>query len=107
MKAPDTAATSALRSALAAIDNAEALDSSTVTAVDTTHPRVAGGAPGVAAGEAPRRVLSVAEIEAVLRTEISERESAAAAHDSAPRPEAADRLRQEVRILSAIVDDAR
>jgi uncharacterized protein YqeY len=75
MKARDTIAIAALRSALSAIDNAEAPDVSEAPAVQ--HGVIAGGVLGLGAGEVARRTLSASELEAIVRREITERQSEA------------------------------
>jgi uncharacterized protein len=57
LRARDTVATSALRSALAAIDNASALPAAPAPAAGTGGPHFAGAVAGLAAGEAQRRSL--------------------------------------------------
>ncbi|GAA1170167.1 hypothetical protein F4556_000612 [Kitasatospora gansuensis] len=101
MKARDKVATSALRSALAAIENAEAVD----------VPAGGGGsglaieriAVGLGTAEAERRVLTEARIEQIVRAEITEREAAAAGYDRTGPAERAALLRAEIAVLSAQV----
>lgn len=104
MKARDKPAVSALRSALAAIDNAEAVRLDAAPAADTASADVAGAVAGVGSAEVPRRDLSPAEVHAVVRNAISERETAAAHYHSAGRTDAAEGLRYEVQVLSSFVD---
>jgi uncharacterized protein len=101
MKASDRTATAVLRSALAAIDNAEAVDG----------PRPGGGGLaieqtplGVGAAEVTRRVLTEAEVVAVVRGEMAERASAARDCERLGRTDHAARLRAEAGVLSAYVD---
>lgn len=98
MKLRDQAAVAALRSALAAIDNAEAVDSS--QARTTPSGTIAGGVAGLRAGEAPRRVLDEREIEDIVQREIVARESAAAEYERLCRGDAAARLRAEASVLA-------
>jgi uncharacterized protein YqeY len=95
MKARDKAAVSALRSALAAIDNAAA-----VQPADAHH-----GLPAVGLGvtEVPRRAQDEAEVERIVRAEIADRLAAAAQYDSLDRPEVAGQKRAEARALVAYV----
>ena len=65
------------------------------------HARVAGTVAGVGAAEVPRRELTEAEQKAIIRTEVAEREAAAAACERAGRPDRADRLREEAAALAA------
>ncbi len=75
MKARDTMAISALRSALSAIDNAEAADVADAPTVQ--HGVIAGGVLGLGAGEVARRTPPASELEAIVRREISDRQSEA------------------------------
>ncbi|WP_460725716.1 GatB/YqeY domain-containing protein [Nocardia heshunensis] len=77
MKARDRAATAALRSALGAIDNAEAVDGSGVRAgaIETSP-------VGLGTAEVRRRDLTESDIEAIVRTEIDDRLTAAKEYDS-------------------------
>jgi uncharacterized protein YqeY len=102
MKDRDRVATSALRSALAAIDNAEAVD---VSLAPPEQPAViAGGVVGLGAGEVTRRTITDDDVRAILRDAISEREAAAAQYDELSRHDDASRLRTEASVLAALVD---
>ena len=72
MKARDQAAVSALRSALAAIDNAEAADAAQASTGPGTA-EFAGSVAGLGAGEVPRRVVTDADAVAIVRAEVAER----------------------------------
>ena len=63
LKARDRTAVAALRSALAAIDNAEAVDASDVHAG-----AIEASAPGPGAAERPRRELTESDIDDIVRT---------------------------------------
>jgi hypothetical protein len=52
----------------------------------------------------PRRGLAAGEAEQIVRAEIAEREAAAAGYEGAGHGEQARRLRQEARILAAVLD---
>ena len=84
LKDRDAAATAALRSALSAIANAEAVDPVPVDLVP---------AVGVGAREAPRRELTDDQVVAIVRAEVTDREAAAREYDGLGRPERAERLR--------------
>lgn len=102
MKSRDQAAVAALRSALAAIDNAEAADAAPAPTGPGTAD-FAGTVAGLGAGEVPRRVVTESDAVAVVRAEIAERLAAAAGYDAAGRPEQAaraDRLRAEAAALT-------
>jgi uncharacterized protein len=99
MKARDRRAVAALRSTLAAIDNAEAVDAT--QAPPAGEGEIAGAALGVGAAEVERRTLTAAETEAIVRREVAERETAAQAYERAGQSPHADRLRAEAELLSA------
>jgi uncharacterized protein len=115
IRARDTVAVAALRSALAAIDNAEAVDLDTVVTrpVDPgadasgagSHPGVAGSVAGVGAGEVARRPLTAWEIEETVRAEVVERQIVARIYEGAGRFDQAERLRREAQLLNAYLDD--
>jgi uncharacterized protein YqeY len=98
MKERDRVAVAALRSALAAIDNAEAVDRPASVdqrlAIEQTP-------VGVGAAEVERRVLTQAQVEHIVRAEIAERQAAACDYDRAGRPERASQLRGQASVLSA------
>ena len=75
-------AASALRSALAALDNAGAVPPGPVPAA-ATGPHFAGAVAGLGAGEVPRRGLAAGEAEQIVRAEIAEREAAATGYERA------------------------
>ena len=102
MKARDTTATSALRSALSAIDNAEAPDVSEAPPVQ--HGVIAGGVTGLGAAEVARRTLSTAELEAIVRREITDRESEAADRECTGHHDRAAALLAEAAVLAGVLD---
>ena len=106
MRARDQVAASALRSALGAIGNAEAV------AADQHAPKVgpgaggphfAGSAAGLGAAEAARRQLSPADLDAIMRAEISERERAAGQYAESGFADQAERLRREASVLTSVL----
>ncbi|MFI1913119.1 hypothetical protein [Nocardia sp. NPDC020380] len=100
MKARDRDATKALRSALGAIDNAEAVDASDVQAGAIESSTV-----GLGTAERARRHLTESDIEAIVRNEITERLTAAAEYDSlAGGADRAAALRAEAAALTAHLD---
>jgi uncharacterized protein YqeY len=102
MKARQKEAVSALRTALAALDDAEAVEGGDDTAGDgSVH--VAGARAGVGATEAQRRTLSLEEVRAILRQQIAERDAEAARRE-VDRPDAAARLRGEAATLRPYLD---
>jgi hypothetical protein len=101
MRRKDGVAVSALRSAIAALDNAAAVRPSVADGPTVaSHPRLAGTVHGVGGAEVPRRTLTDDEQRAVLQAEIDERLSAAAQFDLGGRPDRADRLRAEAAVLA-------
>ena len=104
MKTRDSIAVSALRSGLAAIANAEAVDAASVTPRVTDETEFAGAVTGLGAGDVPRRDLSEADVRAILRTEISDRRATAAEYERLDQAEQAARLRAEADVLSAHLD---
>jgi hypothetical protein len=61
-------AVAVIRETLAAIDNAEAAEPDAAPPVQ--HGVIAGGVPGLGAGEVPRRVLSAEAVTAIVEREI-------------------------------------
>jgi uncharacterized protein len=107
MKARDAAAVAALRSALAAIDNAEAIEGrpASASASMSTGGVIAGAAPGLGAGEAERLDLSERQIVDIVRAEVADRRSAAAGYERAGQPDRAARLTAEADTLAAHLAD--
>ena len=105
LRARDAVAVSALRSALAAVGNAEAVpvpdadggDGAGGDAGGGEH--VAGARVGLGAAEVERRVLSEGDVVALVRAEADERLEAAAQVEALGRPEVAERLRAEAAVL--------
>ncbi len=98
VKARDRIAVAALRSTLAAIDNAEAVDRSPSVDERLGIDRIPRG---LGAAEAPRRILTEAQVADIVRAELAEREAAAREYDRAGRPDRAEQLRGEVSVLAA------
>jgi uncharacterized protein len=98
MKARDRVAVAALRSALAAIDNAEVVHRSEP---DGSRLAIEQTPVGVGAADVERRVLTPSEVEGVVRAEVAERAAAARDYDRAGHTEHAQRLRSEAGVLSA------
>lgn len=93
-------AAAVLRETLAAIDNAEAVD--TRAAPPVQHGVIAGGVPGLGAGDVPRRRLGPDEVAAIIEREIAERWKAADTYDALGRTDDAAALRQQVDVLRAL-----
>jgi uncharacterized protein len=94
MKARQSSAVAALRSMLSAIDNAGAVD------VDPSIVPLVGRSADV-----PRRVLSEAEVWALLRAEAGARRSAIASYEELGKIEEAARLRAELEVVTRYLDD--
>jgi hypothetical protein len=105
LRARDMLAVSALRSALAAIGNAEAVEPGVATPPGSGSPHVAGSVAGLGAAEAERRRLSAAEIGQIVRAEAGERERAARDYERAGHADRAGRLRREAQVLLAVLAD--
>ncbi|RZU52814.1 hypothetical protein EV385_4698 [Krasilnikovia cinnamomea] len=123
MKARDTAAVAALRSALAAIENAaavapagdqdaaapgigEAASAPPSDAAASGGGSFAKSAAGLGVSEVARRAQDDAEVERIVRAEITDRLAAADEYDHLQRPEQAQRLRAEARALASHLDGA-
>lgn len=102
MRDRDRVATTAYRTALAALDNAEAVDPQPYSASEVSGP-IAGSVGGLYATEAARRALTPAEQRAVLSAEIAERRHAADDFAGAGRPADALRLWAEADLLQELL----
>jgi uncharacterized protein len=119
LHARDMTAVAALRSALGAIGNAEAVPvppaargtdpaargtdpaAASTRAVRRGSPHVAGTVAGPGAAEAERRCLSPAQVAAIVAAEIDERREAAAQYERAGHADRAARLAAEAQALAA------
>jgi uncharacterized protein len=98
MKSRDRVAVAALRATLSAIDNAEAVK----TEEGTRQSLAIEDLPvGAGATEAARRHLTDEDVAGIVRAEVAERESAAAAYDRSGHPDRAGQLRGEAQVLVA------
>jgi|SRR6516165_1585016 len=105
MKDRDTAAIGALRAALGAIDNAEAVPppvapTTAPTAGPTAGP-IAGARAGAGAGDVARRELNEADVRAIVRAEVEDLNSNADEYVLLGKEEEAVRLRAEADLLEA------
>jgi hypothetical protein len=83
----DVELAAALRTAIAAIENAEAVPSGPVPARSvTTSEHVAGAVVGVGAGETDRRGLDEEDERGIVRAEAADLRSAAGQYSAAGRP---------------------
>ncbi len=105
MRDRDRVATAALRDAIAALDNAEAIDpGDDVTSAASEY--VAGGVVGLGAAEAERRVLDLVSQRAILRADIDARLDAAATYEHRGHPARGAQLRVEADVLRAVLETA-
>ena len=103
MRARDAVATSALRSAIAALGNAEAVAPPAASPA-TGDAHVAGSVAGLGAAEAERRPLTEDDIVAIIEAEVSERRVAALQYESVGDTERSRRLRREADIIASMID---
>jgi uncharacterized protein len=103
LKARDQAAIVALRSALAAIDNAQAVEAPPSARSGGVFARAV---TGLGAGDPPRRQLSDDDIAAIVWAEVADRRAAAAGYERAGQVDAAGRLSAEADVLAAHFADA-
>lgn len=93
MKARDGARARVLRSALAAIDNAGAVEAPAQVVGDVGY------------GDVPRRPLDAAQARALLEEEILEREVGVTEYQRVNRPDEAETLRAEIATLRTYLDE--
>ena len=109
LKTRDVVAAFAVRSALGAIGNAEAVPAGPdgagvpATPIRTGSAYVAKAATGAGTTEA-RRQLSPADLRRIVEAEISERETTAGQYEAAGHADRAERLRREAQILRALLE---
>jgi uncharacterized protein len=99
----DAVAVGAIRSALSAIANAEAIPPPAIRPRPGSSEHVAGAVAGLGAAEAARRQLSEADISAILSAEISDRRTAADDYDRLGRGDQSARLRREASVLTGLL----
>jgi uncharacterized protein len=100
VRARDPVATSALRSALAAIENAGAADPAEAPEPGVGRSPIAGSVRGLGAAEVRRRELTAAEVEEIVRAEVAGRLAAAGDYLRLGRRDRAERLRAEAAVLT-------
>ena len=96
-------AVSALRSALAALDNAEAIPPGEDPQPEVSQ-YVAGGVGGVGAAEVQRRVLDVESQRAIVRAEIESSRTAATTYEQLGQSTRAADLRLGADVLAAVLN---
>jgi uncharacterized protein YqeY len=104
IKARESDHVSALRTAIAAIDNAEAVEATQVSETATSE-HFAGAHVGLGVTEADRRHLGINEIRDILRAQITERDAEADRYEVLGKADAAARLRREAAALRQYAED--
>ena len=102
MRAGDADTVAVVRSALAAIANAEAVPAPSITPADEGP--VAGAVTGVGSTEAPRRELTADEVREVVEHERQDRVQAAEESEAGGLGEYAARLRTQAAILAFLIE---
>lgn len=103
MKRRDSTAVAACRSALAAVDNAEAVD---LSEASQTQPGViAGGVTGLGAGDVARRALAEHRVVEILLAQVAGWQASAADYERSGHHDEAKRLRAEAELLSEVLAD--
>jgi uncharacterized protein len=102
MKTRDTIATSAIRSALGAIDNAGSAGGSDL-GVPEGSGTIAGSMEGLGGGDVPRRELDEGQVIEIVRSEVMDRRNAAEEYDDLGQTEAAARLRSDCEVLLGLL----
>lgn len=100
LKARDETVVAALKSALAAIDNAEAVNDDRALPRDSGSEHIAGATSGAGSSDVPRRILSEANMNAIVRGQLEERYEAAELYEKLGREDRATRLRREAAVLA-------
>ena len=108
MKERDIVAMSALRSALGAIANAEAVPQQETsvrpTSASSENVPIAGGVAGLGGAETGRRVLTEDEVTAIAAAEAADRRAAARDYQAAGHADRAGRLRREAQAIESALD---
>jgi uncharacterized protein YqeY len=99
IKARDRTTTRALRSALSAIENAEATEVIHDPRVATGSEYIAGSTAGLGAAEVERRVLSDSDVHALVQAQVDERLLAAEEYERCRRGDLASQFRAEADVL--------
>ena len=99
----DRIAVGALRDAIAALDNAEAVEPDQDAATPSSE-YVAGGVVGVGTAEAQRRVLDTESQRAIVTADVEARLAAAATYEQHGQSARASELRSGAEVLLAALD---
>lgn len=101
MRARSAETISVLRETLAAIDNAEAADSSAAPPVQDGL--IAGGVAGLGAGEVVRRALTPEDVRAIVERELEEKRTAEATYVRLDHHDRAQLLRRQAEVLASLL----
>ncbi len=102
LKARDTDAVTALRTAIAAIDNAQAVPApAPAPAPAAASAHIAGARSGAGSTEAARRQLGSGELRDILHGQVTEHAREADRYAVLGQAEAAERLRRQARTLAS------
>lgn len=104
LRSRDADAASAVRTALGAISNAEAVPVADGGPTRASSEHVAGAALGLGAAEAARRELSPAEVRTIVEGEVRERLDAAEEAERGGATAYAERLRREAAALRSVLE---
>lgn len=99
IKSRDRVVIAALRSALAAIENAEAQPADRHAPATAGSDHVAGAATGLGAAEVARRHLTDDDVRTIVQREVDDRSAAAADYERHGRADLAEGLRAEAAVL--------
>ncbi|MFO0597165.1 MAG: hypothetical protein U0228_17765 [Myxococcaceae bacterium] len=102
MKARDSVRVSVARTAIAAIERAEAVGVASVS-TGVASSVIAGAVSGLGAGEVERRALSEGEVRGVLEGELAERRAAVAQLEAVGRLSEVAGLRAQCEVLVALL----
>jgi uncharacterized protein YqeY len=99
MRARRTLEVAALRAAMAAVDNAEAIEAAPARKQPPPGERIAGAVAGVGSTDVARRPLTIAELEQILNRESDDLGEQASRCESLGRNEEASRLRSQAEVI--------
>jgi hypothetical protein len=99
MKAQRRDEMAALRTLIAAIDNAESVEGSPA-APPSSNERIAGAVHGLGATDAAPRILSERDLQRIIEAELWERDAQAERLDLLGRVDEASRLRSEADVIA-------
>ena len=106
MRARDRQTAGAIRSVLAALENAEASPVASPQTTVATSEHVAGGVVGLGAGEGTRRLLSAGDERALVQREVAELRSASATCAAVDQHERAQELVQIAETVEGILNNS-